>query len=134
MKGRARRRVAAVFTAGLSLAAMARAQAPPGGAPRFPAATELIEVEVIVTDGKGVPVLDLRKEDFVLLEEGRPQTITQFTLRQTPRAAQRAAAAAPATAAPSPVTPSTAPALEVNARHIVIAVDDLHLAGENLLR
>ncbi|HUU36813.1 MAG TPA: hypothetical protein VMW46_01255, partial [Candidatus Desulfaltia sp.] len=35
-------------------------------------------VQVYVTDKKGNPVTDLAKEDFTLLDEGKPQTITDF--------------------------------------------------------
>ena len=35
--------------------------------------TELVELRVVVTDKKGQPITDLRREDFVLLEDGRPQ-------------------------------------------------------------
>lgn len=35
-------------------------------------------VQVYVTDRKGNPVLDLKKEDFVLLDNGKEQTITEF--------------------------------------------------------
>ena len=48
--------------------------------PVFEAEAALMEVEVRVTDGKGQPVRDLRKEDFELLENGQPQAISTFEL------------------------------------------------------
>ncbi len=39
-----------------------------------------VRVDVIVTDGKGEPVLDLKKEDFSIAEDGKPQTIETFNV------------------------------------------------------
>ena len=35
-------------------------------------------VQVIVTDKEGNPVTDLRKEDFILFDNGREQVLTEF--------------------------------------------------------
>ena len=35
-------------------------------------------IQVYVTDKKGNPVLDLEKEDFILLDNGKQQMITEF--------------------------------------------------------
>ena len=48
-------------------------------APTFRAQVEAVQVDVFVTDRDGNPVRDLRLEDFELLEDGRPQTITSFS-------------------------------------------------------
>jgi VWFA-related protein len=37
-----------------------------------------VRVDVIVSDNKGEPVLDLKKEDFSISEDGKPQTIETF--------------------------------------------------------
>src|SRR5436190_131430 len=42
----------------------------------------VINIDVTVTDGGGKPVNDLAKEDFEILEDGRPQAITNFSLMQ----------------------------------------------------
>jgi VWFA-related protein len=70
---------------------------PPGtlAAPQSPAATDanspnqqpqvirsstrLVEVSVIAQDGKGEPVTGLKKEDFSVLDEGKPQLISVFS-------------------------------------------------------
>lgn len=62
--------LAAAFAIPLSL----RAQQ----GPVFEAEIALMEVEVRVTDRRGHPVADLRKEDFELLENGEPQAISTF--------------------------------------------------------
>ncbi|MDA2937245.1 VWA domain-containing protein [Acidobacteria bacterium AH-259-A15] len=40
----------------------------------------VVPVDVLVTDEKGQPVLDLSKEDFIVLENGTPQEIAHFSL------------------------------------------------------
>ena len=54
--------------------------AQPGQDPTFRAGINYVAVDVIVTDRKDAPVLDLQKEDFELSEDGRPQPIEQFRL------------------------------------------------------
>jgi hypothetical protein len=44
--------------------------------------TRLVVVDVVVTDSKGQPVPDLKAEDFVLLEDGKPQKISGFSLQR----------------------------------------------------
>jgi len=55
--------------------------------------TRLVQVSVIAQDGKGQPMTGLKKEDFTVLDEGKPQTIAVFTC------------AKPAPAAPPPALP-----------------------------
>jgi VWFA-related protein len=42
--------------------------------------TELVEIDVVVTDKNNRPVTDLKREDFLLLEDGKPQQISFFSL------------------------------------------------------
>ena len=42
----------------------------------------VVLVDVVVTDNKGQPVPGLRKEDFEVLEDGKPQTIASFDEHQ----------------------------------------------------
>ncbi len=44
----------------------------------------LVNVYATVRDRKGVPVLDLGRDDFILLEDGVPQTLTHFTSAKVP--------------------------------------------------
>ncbi len=52
----------------------------------FKAETALMEIEVRVTDRRGQPVAGLSKDDFELLENGRPESIAtfEFVTRQIP--------------------------------------------------
>jgi VWFA-related protein len=52
--------------------------------PMFRSQVEYVEVDVLVTDAAGRFVPGLRKEDFLLREDGRPQTITAFSLVNVP--------------------------------------------------
>jgi VWFA-related protein len=99
----------------LALPPLALAQDPP----RIGVATEVVEVEAVVTDSRGNPAADLARDDFEVLEDGRPQPITHFSRRATARAAR------PAAAGPPPESAS---------RRLLIAVDDLHLAPASLSR
>src|SRR5258708_26115248 len=45
-------------------------------------ATRLVVVDVVATDSKGQPVLDLQSTDIIVSEDGRPQKIGDFSLQQ----------------------------------------------------
>src|SRR5215467_13676276 len=63
----------------------------------------LVQVDAIVTDSKDQPVTDLKKEDFVILQDGKPQTITNFSYVSVANpAVVRSAAARPKGAPPPP--------------------------------
>ena len=104
----------AVLVAALPAAALAQET------PRIGVAAEVVEVEAVVTDGRGAPVPGLAREDFEVLEEGHPQPVTHFSRRATSRAAAR------------PV--GEAATAERASRRLLIALDDLHLAPGNLAR
>jgi hypothetical protein len=44
----------------------------------IPIGTEVVRVDVIVTDKAGKAVRDLKAQDFQLFEDGQPQPITSF--------------------------------------------------------
>lgn len=52
--------------------------------------TNLVQIDAVVTDKNGKPVTDLRAEDFVILEDKRPQKITAFSYVSTDRVASQA--------------------------------------------
>ena len=62
--------------------------------PAFPAEVELVTVDVVVVDRKGMPVSGLAEGDFTILEGGVPQKISRFeavTLPDTPPAPEATA-------------------------------------------
>src|SRR5688572_25318996 len=48
--------------------------------PTFRAGINYVAVDVIVTDRRDSPVVDLRKEEFEVFEDGKPQPIEEFRL------------------------------------------------------
>lgn len=50
----------------------------PQSIPTFKANTRLVLLDVVVTSNKGEPVTGLKKPDFEVLEDGKPQTISTF--------------------------------------------------------
>jgi VWFA-related protein len=76
-------RVATVFVL-LAGSILRAGQAPAGQAPAGPqtptfrVAVDYVEVDVLVTDARGNYVRDLKKEDFQIFEDGKPQTLSNF--------------------------------------------------------
>jgi VWFA-related protein len=62
--------------------------------PRFVSTTDYVTTEVIVRDARGVFVQDLTVKDFLLLEDGVPQTLTTFVRVKGGRATTQVASAA----------------------------------------
>jgi Ca-activated chloride channel family protein len=58
--------------------AVAAAAAILSGQQRFRAGVDLVHFGVVVTDRSGAPITGLTAEDFEIVEEGKPQTITHF--------------------------------------------------------
>lgn len=72
--------VAVVAALGFSVLHAQDAQKPE---PRqtFRSATRLVQVSVVVHDGRRRPVADLKAEDFEILEDGKPQPVALFAVR-----------------------------------------------------
>ena len=86
---------------------------------------ELVRLDAVVTDAQGQLVRDLSGTDFVLLEDGKPQRLTHFLF-----VGRAAAAGSTSPAAPPPaLAPGVA---EGPGRTVVLVVDDLHIAPNNL--
>src|SRR4029077_11783691 len=64
--------------AGQAPSGQAPAGPPASQTPTFKVQVDFIEVDAIVTDARGNYVRDLKKEDFQVLEDGKPQAITNF--------------------------------------------------------
>jgi Ca-activated chloride channel homolog len=64
------------ITCVVALAALPAAA--PGQVLTFPARGDLVVFSATAIDGRGRPVIDLRAEEFRVLEEGRPRTIAHF--------------------------------------------------------
>jgi VWFA-related protein len=110
--------------AGLLATAFASAQPP---SPTFPSKVELITVDVVVVDKNGQPVPGLTQDDFVVEEDGRPQTIVSFeAVRREATPPERAPAAA--VVATNAVAKDERPG-----RAFAIVIDDLGLELSDLV-
>jgi VWFA-related protein len=96
--------------------------------------TNLVQVDAVVTDKSGKLVTDLRPEEIEILEDGRPQKITNFSFVSTESGTvttqpQPSAAARPDKLAP-PVPPVRLKPEQVR-RTVALVVDDLGLSFES---
>ena len=120
-----RSRVAIALFVCLCCAHLLVAQAPQQ--PTFRVQVEAIEIDASVTDARGNVVTDLTKDEFEILENGRPQTITSFGLVNLPRArAERPLFAANA------IEPDVQSNNQGEGRLYVIALDQV--TGQQILR
>lgn len=92
---------------------------------------EVVNVDVVVTDKKENRILNLRKEDFELLVDGRPVAIEYFA---APRASAPAAASATGAETPlppdTPVTPVT-PAAPATPTNLILYIDQTALESQD---
>ena len=116
-------RIAALFilSAGATLGA-GQTQPPAPQQPTFKVEVDYVEVDAIVTDQRGTFVRDLKKEDFQVLEDGKPQTITTFSIIDIPtERANRPLFAS------QPIEPDVKTnAQPFDGRIYVMVLDDLH--------
>src|SRR5689334_5076577 len=91
--------------------------------------TNLIQVDVTVTDKNGKIVRDLKPEDFEIYENGQKQQISNFSFINNAREmAVKPEDSAPKTQAPLPPTPVRPDQVR---RTIALVVDDLSLSFES---
>src|SRR5690242_9032837 len=92
----------------------------------FKGGTALVQVDVVVRDGKGTFVGDITKDDIQIFEDGKPQTIQTFTLVGAPGAGTAAGSipAASSAAAPAGIA---APAVHAARPVFIFVFDDEHL-------
>ena len=105
-------------------AASAGQQTPPSPAtpPRIGAEVEHVTVDAVVLDKQGRPVMDLTKDDFVILEDGVRQTIGSFEAVELPVTAS-------ATPPPPPVVSTNLDVGERRSnRSFVVFFDDIHMS------
>ena len=82
--------VALLLPSGLPGQETPRSQVPPGSS--FPAQVEGVVVDAVVLDRRGNPVGGLTAEDFLVEEDGGPQTITSFEAVAIPESRETAVA------------------------------------------
>lgn len=97
--------------------------------PLITVGTQLLELDTVVLDRQGKAVDNLKKEDFELLEDGKPQEIAFFSLVRNGVAVGKT---------PTPTEPGAKPSekeLEtpVEPRYFAVLVDDLHISVPNMV-
>ena len=104
------------------------AQAQPAEAPAtIRVRVNVVEVRVVVRDEHGKPVANLGREDFQLYDDGKPQTIANFTV-ETPEVRSAEAAAAASAVPTEALMPASAPE-----RFVALVFDDTHLSQADLV-
>ena len=96
--------------------------------------TELVEVRAVVSDRQGQVVNGLKQEDFELLENGKPQSISFFSVTNIAGRESQPAIATDklATGNAEAAKTSRERLSEVPARSVVLFVDTLHLSISSL--
>jgi VWFA-related protein len=143
MRSTATRRLTALFfAAAVWLVASAHAQqasppqaAPPASPHSIGSHTELVVVRVVVRDPSGAVVSNLKREDFQILQDGKPQQLTVFdkTTPDLPVRIQLANTPTVVTSDLGPVVPAP-PSIEFPSRYVALFFDDVHLADSDVIR
>jgi VWFA-related protein len=88
----------------------------------------LVQVHVTVRDAKGNPIPNLKREDFQVFDQGKPQPITVFAVETRESRKEKALAAAKTQAdASGPSEPKTV----LPDRFVAMEFDDIHLLIED---
>ena len=92
----------------------------------FKVRVNLVEVRVVVRNAQGRAVGNLKQEDFQLLDNGKPQIISRFSVEQAgakPPVIKEEA---------SPEAPGPGPTLVLPKRYVAYLFDDIHLQFSDL--
>ncbi|MBA2354873.1 MAG: VWA domain-containing protein [Acidobacteria bacterium] len=101
--------------------------------PDFTSVTSLVSTDVIPRDGAGQFLADIKKEEFIVLEDGVQQTVASLTLVHGGRF-YNLAAPPPAPVEEGMVLPPPRPVNDAAGRIFLLFVDDLHLDFRNTPR
>jgi VWFA-related protein len=123
---------AAVVALAAGLSAQAPASAPPanGQNPNFRVQIDAVTMDVVVKDGQGRFVPDLKKDEFEIFEDGVKQEIASMTMSHGGRVTNVLEAPPP----PPPeglVLPPVRRVTDTSGRIFLFFVDDLHLQFQN---
>jgi len=97
---------------------------------------DLVQVDAVVTDSEGRPVTDLRADEFIVLQDGKPQEITHFSFVRTknPSAPLPPKARTGEKVFSTPAPPPVPLQRDRVRRTIALVVDDLGLSHDTMVR
>lgn len=96
--------------------------------------TELVQVEVTVTDKQGKVMRDLTRDDFELKEDGKLQNISYFSLGTATRPARWLGSETIVRNKEKVAVPTPPVSETLAGRYIVLAIDDIHLSPASLIQ
>jgi VWFA-related protein len=107
---------------------------PPTDASVFRASTELIRLDVSVTDADGHPVPDLQSADFEVFQDGKRQSVqfADFRPGGSPSTSTRESSPPPGLPVSAAPRGDAAPVSETAARRLVFIVDDAQMSFESV--
>src|SRR5689334_17604344 len=103
-------------------------------APAFSSRVNLVTVAVVVRDAKGNSVGTLRQEDFQLLDQGKPQLITRFSMERPGSPQIPTVTATEVSQAGKPSAEPARPPAAIPEHFVAYVFDDVHVKGGDLLR
>lgn len=95
----------------------------------FKLRVNLVQVKVVVRDEKGNPIRDLKREDFQLFDQGKPQVISTFDLETPETRKARTEAAAKTQQGADGESPQQT--MDLPERFVALVFDDIHLTLED---
>jgi len=96
----------------------------------FKLRVNLVQVRVVVRDEKGKPVENLKREDFQVYDQGKPQVISTFGI-ETPESRKEKAEAAAKTQA-GEVSEKESGLVAMPQRFVALVFDDIHLSNSDV--
>ncbi|WP_148210014.1 VWA domain-containing protein [Candidatus Korobacter versatilis] len=93
------------------------------------ATTRMVSVDAVVTDKEGRPVTNLTKDDFTILEDGKPQTVASYAVSEAGATSQQRPKAQPVL--PPHVTTNRPDVVESSDRIAVLLLDGLNTPPQN---
>jgi VWFA-related protein len=125
--------LAVAMTMSMSRSAVGQSPAQPLEGPRLRIGVTAVEIDAVITDRRGLPITDLRPDEFEIVQDGRKQPVMSAQYipldPPVPRATPRAAGASANSASTASAMPPERLPQPADVRHtMAIVIDDLHLS------